>query len=104
MTLRIGAYVEAMNNAWIGLLSIVSYDQKLDDCSEEVVKVSLSINEFIPWFESQMVNLCSSDLALIHVVVKVLKGRIKELKQASAAIRYVTTYTYKCRSHSVLSH
>ena len=87
--MRIGAYLEAMNNAWIGLLSIVSSDQRIDDCAEEVVKVSLNTNEFVPWFESQMVNLCSSDLALIHVVVKVLKGRIKELKQASAAIRFV---------------
>lgn len=87
MTLRLGAYVEAMNNAWIGLLSIVSSDQKLDEYAGEVVKVSLSTNEFIPWFELQMVNMCSSDLAVIHVVVRVLKGKIKELKQASAAIR-----------------
>ena len=87
MTLRLGAYVEAMNNAWIGLLSIVSSDQKLDEYAGEVEKVSLSTNEFIPWFELQMVNMCSSDLAVIHVVVRVLKGKIKELKQASAAIR-----------------
>jgi hypothetical protein len=87
MIISFAAVLEDMKHAWLGLPSAFAYDFNLDSFNEAPPTVSLSTKEFVPWFEAELVSLCSSDLGKMHSEMRTLNGKIKDLKLVSTAFR-----------------
>lgn len=87
MIISFAAVLEDVKHAWMGLSSAFAYDCNLDLYYEAPLIVSLSTKEFVPWFEAELVSLCSSDLGKMHAEMRTLNGKIKDLKLVSTAFR-----------------
>lgn len=87
MIISFAAVLEDMKHAWMGLPSAFAYECDLDSFNEAPPTVSLSTKEFVPWFEAELVSLCSSDLGKMHAEMRTLNGKIKDLKLVSVAFR-----------------
>ena len=87
MILSFPSVLEDMKYAWMGLTSAFLSDCNLEPLDEAPAIVSLSTKEFVPWFESELVSLCSLDLGKMHAEMRTLNGKIKDLKLVSVAFR-----------------
>ena len=100
-------FLEGINYVWIGFVSLSPFEytyqnfhnksntlnnlivsNSVNDALDVPQKLTMIPTEFLPWFEAQLIEFCSLDLAQLHIEMKLLNGKIKELKHASVAFRW----------------
>ena len=82
-----GSFVDDVHHLWIGLVSLTPFDHNLNFENDPPEKLEMDPLSFLTWFEAQLIELCSVDLARVHDELKLLNGKIKELKLVSIAYR-----------------
>lgn len=87
MGLLLGGFLGDVDDMWVGLVSLLPFDYSQSLSSEPPEKLEMDPTAFLAWFEAQLVELCSVDLARVHDELKLLNGKIKELKLVSVAFR-----------------
>lgn len=78
---------ENLSNIWVGFASLSPYYEHHGSIDDVPEKLRINPTDFLSWFELQLVELCYLDLSRIQIELKVLNGKIKELKLVSVSFR-----------------